>query len=350
MSVTRYGPYGQQVPDFMRQQVAKVVVDEAIKAVNKSMRGKGGYLNPKTYMRKSKRYGKGVKKGVRKKSNQRLSSDVKRLQSKITRLKKLDDATTGTLTYRRALTYRQVSSVNVQAAANYMTGNLTLIEAVLAQTKYFNPAIPGTLTTGSSVSGTYQRNLMLDYVGMGLKIRNNYQSPCELAIYLCKVRDDTNSSPLTAWQNSVADGSNITDETDLNQFPTDYNLVKDLWNLSLHRQLRLEAGESIKISHSESNISYDPATADSHNLSYQKEYKAFGFLIINKGVIAHDSSADQQGLMQSGIDVERLDTIKVKYAAGINITYTYIDNTYDTFTNTPQISNKAASAQQNYSL
>lgn len=277
----------------------------------------------------------------------RVARDVKRLQGKLTKLKRLDDATTGTLTYRSGVASRVTSLDNQQSANVYEGCTAANIELALAQTKYFNPSVPGTLTTGSSAAGTYQRNTLIESFSSRLKIRNNYQVPCELVVYLASVRDDTGQSVKEAWTAGVPDGSNLTDTTDLNQYPTDYNLVKDLWHLKKLYGSTLESGKGITVSHTIKDVEYDSATFDTHSLQYQKEFKAFQFLIVMKGCIAHDSTlANEIGVISSLLDIEQVNTVKVKYAAGINITYTYVTADYDTFSNAAHIANKPLSGSQ----
>ena len=74
-------------------------------------------------------------------------------------------------------------------------------------------------------------------------------------------------------------------------------------------------------------------------------------MTVLKGVVAHDSSVDtEQGLMGAALDVERRRVYNVEYNAGTNIRYTYVANTYDAFTNVPQVSNKPASDNQTYAI
>lgn len=290
-------------------------------------------------------------KGRKGKASQRaVTSEISQIKGKLRKLKKLDDATTGTLTYRVGLAYALSSARNKQFAAAYAANDTTQIEQALANTKYFNPATPGTLTTASSVAGTYQRNMLIDYSSLTLNIRNNYQVPCEIDVYLCTVKDDTNQGPVSAWNAAVPDGSNLTDSTDLNQYPTDYNTYNDLWKTKKLMSKLLQSGQQITVSHSTSDFEYDSATVDTHGLVYQKEYKCFAIMVVLKGVLAHDTVLDEQCINPAGLDIEQKRVMKVKYSAGINISYSQVVNTYDTITNTSVVANKPVSDNQSYSV
>lgn len=293
---------------------------------------------------------KGRKKAT--KTNKKLTRDVNQLRGKVIKLKQMDDATTGSLTYRDNYTTQIDSSANKQVTSDvFRINDLTAIETVLAQTKYFNPLIPGTLTVGSSVAGTYQRNILIESASIKLKLKNNYQTRCKVIVYLCKVKDDTSIAPGTLWHNAVPDGSNLTNSTDLNQYPSDYNIVKDIYTLKKLKDCELQPGQICMVSHSTSSYNYDSATTDSHNLAYQKEYKASFLMVVLKGCLAHDSvESDEQGITQASLDCEANVVYKVKYSAGINLSYTHVINDYNTPTTGFVVSNKPISGQQAYSV
>lgn len=309
--------------------------------VNKPKTGKSGKRA------KAKGYS-GGKWGPPAKSNKKLSKDVKVMKAKLVRLKKMDDATTGTATVRFNSTRRMLNAVNKQQAQNYSLNSTEDLELVLSKLKYFDPTNPEDLITASAADGTYQRNMLIDYASITVLFRNNYITPLELDIYYCKCKDDTDQTVISAWDAGVPDGSNLTDRTDLNQYPSDYNVVKDLYKLDKIKEVILEPGNECSVSHNETMIEYDPATVDIHALSHQKEYKCGFFLAIAKGVIGHDPTTDSQGRVQIGLDIEVRKVYRVKYSAGINISYTDVDNDYDAILLDAIVSNKPVAFNQNY--
>lgn len=295
-----------------------------------------GYQSSSAYPAKpksAKPVGRKRRKVIMKKSNGTLSKDVSQLKAAVRDLRYSENATLGTLTFRSLNTYRILAPINSLASASYALASIATLESVLAQCKFFNPAVPGTLTTADVTSGTYQRNVLFKSQTNQLIIRNNYQSDCNIVVYLCIVKDDTDQTPLAAWDAGVIDGSNAADRNALNQYPSDYNVVKDLYSLKRVLKTTLAPGQSTKCSHTVNNVEYDPATADTHGLSYQKEYKANFFMVIIQGTISHDSVADEQGFAAAGVDIEQRRTHIVSYDAGINISYNYLSTGPDSFTN-----------------
>lgn len=275
------------------------------------------------------------RKRPKKRPRTKKGKTMRRIKSDIKSLKQSEHASLGQLTQRNLYSARLLcinNAQNILTASNPLTA--TGIENVLANMKFFDPANPSVLVTGSGAVGTYQRNVLLKTVSSKMLLRNNYQTDVDVKVYLAKVKDDTNLTVTTAWTNSVTDGSNLTAATQLGQYPTDYNQVKDLYSLSVLCKASLSPGQSITCSHSEKDIEYDSATVDSHNLEYQREYKSFQFLVVITGALGHDTSINQQAHLQAGVDIEVKDTFVVKYNAGVNISYTHVVNNMDTaFTN-----------------
>lgn len=269
-----------------------------------------------------------AKKGP-KKSTFKLTKDVSRIKRSMKVMKQHDDATTGTLTYRDVTSFRLLSALNEQAVASYSGSKTSSMETALANLKFFDPANPATLITANGTSGTYQRNYLFDSISSKLVVRNNYQSDVKVKIYLCKPKDDTSQTPFDAWNSAIADGGNAADINQINQFPTDYDLLNDLWSLKVVSNTVLSPGQTATSSHTEKNVEYDPATVDTHSLIFQKEYKSFEWLVVIEGTLSHDVAADDQGLAPCGIDILSYKTIKVKYSAGVNIKYIVLAQVLD---------------------
>lgn len=278
---------------------------------------------------------KTTKRRQRKKActKKKLVQKVCTMENQIKSLKMSENASLGQCTYRLLDSSRRLSNVNEQESSFFSPNSINNIETAIQNLKYFDPSAPGTLVTAAFGSGTYQRNVLLKSISQSLEIRNNYQSDCKLKVYLCTCKDDTSISPLNAWQSAYGDGGNATNENQLNQYPTDYDLVNDLWKLKVVINTALSPGQSVTCSHSVKNIEYDPATTDTHPDSYQKEYKAFGFLVVLHGTVSHDTAVSEQGIAQAGVDIIRKSTTVVSYDAGINIKYVQLDEDLDTFTN-----------------
>ncbi|AXH78884.1 MAG: putative capsid protein [Circular genetic element sp.] len=271
-----------------------------------------------------RQYSKKVKKGGK------LSS----IQRQLKILKQNDDATLGTMVYRDLKVGRLVHLQNVQNSI--ITGGFSTvdIEAAMAQLKFFNPAVPGTLTTANMSGIAFQNNVLIKAQTSKLLLRNNYQSDTHLKVYLCMCKDDTSQSPIDAWTASIPDGGNASGKDQINQFPTDYDLFNDLWRTKVVIDSVLSPGESISTSHTVNDVEYSTSTVDTHNTTYQSEYKNFQYLIVINGTIGHDSTVgSEEGYLPSGIDYSVHNTTKITYSAGVNISYIYLADTVDNFSN-----------------
>lgn len=285
-----------------------------------------------------------------KRTKYKKRSKVSKNTRSIKKLQQHDRQSLGDMTYRELSSNRLLSVANEQNALVNNTGTANL-ETVLAQCKFFNPAVPGTLTTGSLATGTFQRNVRFESIRHSIICVNNYQTSCDVKIYECHVKDDTNTTVLGAWSAGLVSGTNLTATTDLGQYPSDYDVVNDLWRLKLVKSCRLKPGMSCGTATSTPAFEYASNTVDSHALNYQKEYKAMAYLVVITGALAHDTAVDQQTHADCGVDIKIQKIYKVKYDAGINVRFTHVDNQMDTgFTNLGVMSQKPISDNQAYSM
>ena len=261
-------------------------------------------------------------------SRRKYSKVVRNTQS-IKKLQQQTRQSLGTMTYRHLDSTAKICNVNQQAFQMINPNNVTQLETVLAQCKFFDPATPGTLVTGSLVAGTYQRNVRFENVSSKLEVRNNFGTTVDVRIYLCKVKDDTNSTAGVAWSDGIPDGSNLSVRENIGQYPSDYDIVKDLYNLKLAKSCTLRPGGAATVTHSTGSFEYSPSTVDTHGLEYQKEYKGFSWMVVFHGGVGHDTVNTEITTMQCGLDMSWTDTYKVKYDAGANISFVHVVNDRD---------------------
>lgn len=273
-----------------------------------------------------------------------LKAKVKQLESKM----KSDQAYH---TYKSTTTTQLLSTVNT---VNYttLTGvDMATMETAMANLRYYNPSAPGTLVTANAATGTYSRQVHFTSIYSGGTIVNNFQVPCEVKLYLCKVKGDTSITPTTYYSNGVTDQVISGSASNIDLYPTEIDVLKEQYNVKCYKSKLLQPGQSFKFSHSIKNIDYDPSLFDSHSLTYQTKYKNFVWMIRVNGVIGHDTAvAGEVGNLQAGIDIEQLIIHKITYDAGTNLNDIYISDTRDTFTNGGVVSNKPVSDNQSYSV
>lgn len=288
------------------------------------------------------------------KKTKSVKKDVQKLKKSVHSLQKMDDNTTGTMTYRKLHSGEIISAVHHHKI--FCTGiiDTTAYEDVLGQCKFFDPATPGTLTTASQSAGTYARQSLVQSVTNKVYFRNNYQTDADVTVYLCSCKDDTDQLPNVLWTSGIADqgyGNLLTTNSDLGQYPSDYDTVKDIWNLKVAFKGTLSPGQSATVSNTIKDIEYSPSTVDAHNLAYQREYKAQVYMFQVRGCLSHDQEVSTNTtFQQGGIDFYGEISFKVKYNAGINISYIYVQDDSDaSFVGNPVCSNQPVADNQTYS-
>lgn len=344
---------GAYVTNKALNYATRKAVDKAMnyavsgKAMSKSSANKGGASPLK---------GRNMKKRGRKKirapSKQKIGKELSSLKRQVKDLKHAENASLGKITYRRRLCWAVKASANQQGVATLPTNGTNEYELVLAQLKYYDPAVPGTLVTADGTSGTYQKDFLFKNIYGKLHMRNNYQTDCEVIVYLCKPKADTSQSPSQAWTDGIADDpGNITSYSNYGSLPTDYDTARQFWSYKRMATKSLSPGQSLEVSHAVNDVEYNPAFTDTHNLQYQRGLKHFQWLIIVRGTISHDSAvATEQGISEAGIDVISTDVYECHYDAGVNLSFVYHDHTLDTFTNGAVQSHQPVADNIGYSI
>lgn len=290
-------------------------------------------------------------KKARQSTPKKTAAKVQQMSKTVNKLRSAACDTESTYKYRDSSSNALLSNINQQKVTTW--GNpcyYTSLNTFLSAVPFFDPASPGTLSTTDMTSGTYGKAIHIASATSSIELRNNYQVPSHTTVYLCTIKTDTNLSAHGAWSASVMDESNLVGVEDLDQYPTDYSLVTNLWKLKRVFKGVINPGESQHFSHSVKDICYDPSDTQSQTDVYQRRYKSFQYLVITKGVIGHDTGLDQQGLLQSGLDLQGTNTLVLKYDAnGAKIDRVKAVNDYINFTTGGVVSNKPISDNQAYS-
>lgn len=264
----------------------------------------------------------------------KVGKELCKLENQVKELKYSEKASLGTMRYRKIRSDAVVAAANQQ---NYGTRNgndLSIMQDILSNLKYYDPSTPGTLLTADFETGTYDRNIRFKSITQSLELTNNYQSRCHVKVYLCRPKRDTSIAPVTAWSHGINDNA-VTgiSLTDLNQQPTDYGTFRDLWSAKVVLEVGLNPGQSARASHTENNIDYSPALADVHADTYQVKLKPFSWMIIVNGHLGHDTTLDEQGILPAGVDYLNKRTAVVQYDAGVNLEYLVLAEELAAFTN-----------------
>lgn len=282
------------------------------------------------------RYKKNKKKNKRKyKSKARFSkpvTDLKSVKESVNILKRSVEADQGTLIYRfrRCMTAR--SAVNsCLITQGKPLNNVSNIEAVLAQLRYYDIATPDTLVQADGTTGTYRKDFNFNKSFHKIVIRNNYQVPCRVRAVIYKVKEDTSLTPPSCIINGLADVGNPSITSPL-IYATDSEQLNEIWKSDESWSGILQPGSRKVITYSNKKFTYDPSITDNHALTYQRSFDGCYFSIRVEGVIGHDAVEDEEGTLQSGVDVQVDSSWEVLYPAGVNLKYIVVNDTSDSFT------------------
>lgn len=269
--------------------------------------------------RSSKRYPR-RKTSVRK--------DVKALKAKVN----ADQATH---------TYKELGAGEVQALAGQVEytqeaiSSVSNLEAWIANLRYYNPSNPTVLTTASGASGTFHREIHFSNIYSKLELRNNYQVPCRVKVYLCRPKSDTNIVPMTYYTNGIADQviSAGADQQTAGLYLTDINTFNQQYSVVCKKDVILDAGAMCFATHNTGRFKYDPSLTDSHTSGYQTKYKACLWIIRVEGILGHDSASAQDfNTLLGSVDYQFIHIAKIEYDAGVGLNDIYIQDNRNSFT------------------
>lgn len=306
------------------------------------------YYNKPSAIKARNQTMRSIKSGVKLRRTKRKTFP-KKVKSQIKELKRLAESDMGRLVYRDMAPARLLAGVNAQACSAIAASDTSILEAVIAQLRYYDPSAPSTLVTADGATGTYQKEFYFKRIYSKITYRNNYQSPVLVKSYCCVPKDDTNITPFVAWTNGLTDGANGS-YSDMNSYPTDSQQFQDLYKIVSSKTKLLNPGQELVCTHSEKPFQYDPSLTDSHSLSYQTRNKNFLWMTIVSGCVGHDTSLDEQGFLAAGVDIIIERVFEVHYSAGADIRFVYTTNSLDTFTNGGVYSSKPVADNIGYSV
>lgn len=271
---------------------------------------------------------------------------VKKNAKKIALLNKYNESLMGLLKVRFIDTNLQSSPINQATNLFYYINDATSIENCLAQLRYYDPTTPGSLVTSNFNSGTYQKEVIIDYQSLKVNMMANYNVPVKYVAYFVDVKEDTSITALTAFTNGIPKMSNTTSNS-IWISPSDVPLFKDLWTIKKTIKGIIPPGTVKSFYMKGGRFSYDPSLYDSHTLLFQKKFKARGIMIRIFGQIGHDNAVlNEVGRCDTECDVESIKKYNIKYNAGADIEFVYIADGSDNFTNAPNVCNRSEAKTQ----
>ncbi len=252
---------------------------------------------------------------------------------------------------RRDIAELGPGAVNTKTFDTMEANTQTRLELAMAAFRYYDPATPGTLVTAAAGTGTYQREIYCESFYSKITVRNNYQVPCNVAVYCCKAKGDTDVSTHTSVSNGLTDQGNPGINSPM-VFPTDSMQFKQLYTIESSKKQFLQPGQQCSLSCVTKPFYYDPSLNDSEGDDHQSRWEDRQWLITVDGPIAHDSGGGVQevGTLQCGVDCLTDNVWKFSYDAGVQLDDISVDQNSSTFTTGGVLSNKAVSDNQGFSV
>lgn len=279
-----------------------------------------------------------------------VKSETVKLKKRVSKMQKLVESDQGTHIDRVRTTARTLASaINAKQSSSFNLVTCSQIETMLANLKYYNPSVPGTLITASGVTGTYQKEFFIDQCHAKMLFRNNYQIPCRMTVLVCTPKVDTSIGPFSAFTSGLTDVGAPSATSPL-VFATDSDQFNELWKIRTSKKVTLQAGQEFTMSYSGKPFSYDPSYFDTHGLEFIKKYQTASVFLQIEGCLGHDTALDEQGTLLAGCDYVYDVTYRVRYSAGADIKQIQVTNNADSFTTGAVVSNKPLADNQVYSV
>lgn len=310
-------------------------------AVSALPRGRRSYV--KNYQ---KRYRKQYQKAAARKMT-RVNPALKQLDKKVRNLVKSNSIDKGELIYRYLGADRVLAS-QAQCGNYEFTQPISLLETVMDQLRWFNPATNAFVT--ADASGAQYHKVHFAMAHYSIQVRNNYQVPCKVTVYTCVPKDDTNISVATSHSDWATDNLLAGAITDPSVYITDSDEFGNLYKIQKTTKKFLNPGEELMASYSAKPFDYDSGYVDAHASTYQPGYGSMSFYVRVEGAVGHDTTVDEQAQVPCGVDMILKRTYKVVYDAGVKCKFVYSSVVQDAaFTNSGVVSQPVAD-NQGYSV
>ncbi len=302
------------------------------------------------YSKRNKQKRRKSKSKYSRKRKYKKRSKMKTLQKKVSTLARNAKYDQGTLVYRLRATNRVSCGLNASAFMGAPLNDRTTMEDIISELLYYNPEDPANLTAAPGNVGTFSHDFNISKAFHKIHMRNNYIVPCKVRVYLFAVKEDTNITPFSAFEQGLIDVGNPSINNAL-VFPTDSRMLTEIWKIHKMLSCTLKPGGVKTITWNTGKCNYDASISDTHSLDYQRSFKGsyVGFRV--EGVEAHDNMLLEFGTGQGAFDYVIDSSYNCLYNAGADIKTVVLANNSDVFTNAdPNTTNYPVSANQHYHI
>lgn len=349
--LSRRSTYGQPIPyRKMAYAGASALAGQLARRVGWSALNKA--INSYRGSRPSRVYKREKPRRARTRRSYRRRRPVKKSTKKcVSELKKQVDADQGTHIYRVRDTGRVgPSTTNQTSTAEIVSCNGLQLETALTNLKYYDVSNPSVLLTAAGAAGTFSKKFLFKTIFSTLTCVNNYGVPCTVSVYVVSPKTDTSKTALECFTDGLADIGSPTATSPLVYF-TDSDLFNDMYKIVKSESKYLQPGNKFSVSHSIKDLMYDPALRDFHTSTYQRGHGTHQYLVRITGPLGHDSTLNQQGILQCAVDYMLNRKFVIQYQAGADLRQIEIVDNSDTFTNIGYVNNRPdVGTQQIYSL
>lgn len=225
-------------------------------------------------------------------------------------------------------------------------GTLAAHEAAISNLRYYDPAT-NALVTNNAALGNYSRDISMS-IKRKITIANNYHIPCNIEVYSCIPKVDTDSDPIAFFNSGLADQGAPSSASPLIRFK-DSDDLKHTWTCSLKRRGVMLPGKVWTVTNFCKEFDYNVATNDAHTDQYQKYQGGHCWVVRIVGTLAHDSIvATEQGVARASVDLMMDSEYRITYDAGKDLHDLSVTDTSTTFTNIGRVSAKPVANNQSY--
>jgi len=246
----------------------------------------------------------------------RNKRDTKKLKTQVRNLQKNLQTNTGFLTHKQRDPHHVDCQINEQNMITISPLTVGTLEASLTSVPYFSG---GLLANVDLTDDAFQRKVLFRSITSSLQIRNNRVTPCEVRVYVMKLKSDTGTTPTALYTSGLSDQMDSPALRHPMMYLSDVEQVKALWTQVKCFKKRLNAGQEMNVSHTEKNITYDTSLSDTHPQAYQKGHKSFCFVVRLEGVPSHeDNISNNVGTNDSKLTIIQDTVKKIEYDSGSN--------------------------------
>lgn len=249
------------------------------------------------------------------------TSTRSKLASKISALTKKVNGDLATHTRRTVLSPVIDLTVKNQGYMDHLNAcDIAKLDDAISQLRYYDPSNPSVLLTAGGATGDFSRTFTFLNFSAKLVIRNNYNTPFFITLYVVTPKSDLTFDPVQHVQEGLDIQMAVPADVDaVTSYPTDSDVFNTYWKIRKTVKRYLTPGKETAITYNTGRFEFNPEVADIRSLeTYMVKYKSAVFMWKVQTSPAHDSVVpDTVGLAPAKFDATLYFTSKVQYDAGV---------------------------------